>query len=91
MSSLLPERSNPDRPRPRPSARPRPATAAGSEPAPAPAPTTPTDADADPDAGSGGQRLPVSEFLFHRPGAASPFGDDLQFPLPAGALSYRHS
>ena len=38
-----------------------------------------------------GTRLPVSELLFHRAGAASPFGDDLQFPLPAGALTYRHS
>ena len=38
-----------------------------------------------------GSRLPVSELLFHRAGAASPFGDDLQFPLPAGALTYRHS
>lgn len=35
-----------------------------------------------------GSRLPVSELLFHRAGAASPFGDDLQFPLPAGALNY---
>ena len=35
-----------------------------------------------------GSRLPVSELLFHRAGAASPFGDDLQFPLPAGALDY---
>ena len=31
-------------------------------------------------------RLPVSEFLFNRAGAPSPFGEDLQFPLPAGAL-----
>jgi hypothetical protein len=30
----------------------------------------------------------VSEFLFNRSGAASPFGDDLRFPLPAGALNY---
>jgi hypothetical protein len=37
-----------------------------------------------------GTRLPVSELLFHRAGAASPFGDDLQFPLPAGALNYQH-
>jgi hypothetical protein len=37
-----------------------------------------------------GSRLPVSELLFHRAGAASPFGDDLQFPLPAGALNYNH-
>jgi hypothetical protein len=36
-------------------------------------------------------RLPVSEFLFDRAGAPSPFGEDLQFPLPAGALTYRHA
>jgi succinate dehydrogenase / fumarate reductase, iron-sulfur subunit len=35
-------------------------------------------------------RLPVSEFLADRAGAASPFGDDLTFPLPAAALTYRH-
>jgi succinate dehydrogenase / fumarate reductase iron-sulfur subunit len=35
-------------------------------------------------------RLPVSELLFDRPGAASPFGDDLTFPLPVTALVYRH-
>jgi hypothetical protein len=37
-----------------------------------------------------GSRLPVSELLFHQAGAASPFGDDLRFPLPAGALNYQH-
>jgi hypothetical protein len=37
-----------------------------------------------------GSRLPVSELLFHQAGAASPFGDDLRFPLPAGALTYQH-
>ncbi|GAA1035391.1 hypothetical protein GCM10009557_42980 [Virgisporangium ochraceum] len=36
-----------------------------------------------------GTRLPVSELLYNRAGAASPFGDDLQFPLPAGALNYQ--
>lgn len=35
-------------------------------------------------------RLPVSELLFHQAGAASPFGDDLRFPLPSGALNYQH-
>jgi hypothetical protein len=35
-------------------------------------------------------RLPVSEFLYDRAGAASPFGDDVTFPLPVGQLSYRH-
>ncbi len=37
-----------------------------------------------------GSRLPVSELLFHQAGAASPFGDDLRFPLPSGALNYQH-
>jgi len=35
-------------------------------------------------------RMPVTEFLFDRPGAASPFGDDLSFPLPVSTLAYRH-
>jgi len=35
-------------------------------------------------------RLPVSELLFDRAGAASPFGDDQTFPLPVSALTYRH-
>jgi succinate dehydrogenase / fumarate reductase iron-sulfur subunit len=33
-------------------------------------------------------RLPVSEFAFDRAGAASPFGDDITFPLPADRLVY---
>jgi hypothetical protein len=35
-------------------------------------------------------RLPVTEFLFDRAGAPSPFGDDQTFPLPVSALAYRH-
>ncbi len=35
-------------------------------------------------------RLPVSEFASDRAGAASPFGDDLRFPLPVEALTYLH-
>lgn len=35
-------------------------------------------------------RLPVSELLFDRQGAPSPFGDDQTFPLPAESLRYRH-
>jgi hypothetical protein len=35
-------------------------------------------------------RLPVSEFAADRPGAASPFGDDLRFPLPVDRLTYTH-
>lgn len=32
--------------------------------------------------------LPLTEILFDRPGAASPFGDDLSFPLPVSQLTY---
>ncbi|GAA1827540.1 hypothetical protein GCM10009682_53550 [Luedemannella flava] len=35
-------------------------------------------------------RLPVSEFAFDRAGAASPFGDDITFPLETSELTYRH-
>jgi hypothetical protein len=35
-------------------------------------------------------RLPLSEFAFDRAGAASPFGDDVIFPLPVEDLSYEH-
>jgi len=35
-------------------------------------------------------RLPLSEFAFDRAGAASPFGDDIVFPLPVEDLSYEH-
>jgi hypothetical protein len=35
-------------------------------------------------------RLPVSEFATDRAGAASPFGDDLRFPLPIEHLTYTH-
>jgi len=35
-------------------------------------------------------RLPLTEFLFDRAGAASPFGDDLRFPLPVSDLTYVH-
>jgi hypothetical protein len=35
-------------------------------------------------------RLPVSEFAFDRAGAASPFGDDVVFPLPVEQLDYEH-
>lgn len=34
--------------------------------------------------------LPVSEFAFDRAGAASPFGDDITFPVPIERLTYRH-
>lgn len=35
-------------------------------------------------------RLPVSEFAADRAGAASPFGDDITFPVPAEQLTYEH-
>lgn len=34
--------------------------------------------------------LPVNELLFDRPGAGSPFGDEVEFPLPTDNLMYRH-
>lgn len=34
-------------------------------------------------------RLPVTEMLFDRPGAASPFGEDITFPLPADQIGYQ--
>ena len=34
--------------------------------------------------------LGVTEILFDRAGAASPFGDDMRFPLPVSELSYVH-
>ena len=34
--------------------------------------------------------LGVTEILFDRAGAASPFGDDIRFPLPVSELSYVH-
>jgi succinate dehydrogenase / fumarate reductase iron-sulfur subunit len=35
-------------------------------------------------------RLPISEFAFDRAGAASPFGDDVLFPLETERLTYDH-
>jgi succinate dehydrogenase / fumarate reductase, iron-sulfur subunit len=35
-------------------------------------------------------KLPVSEVLFDRPGAGSPFGDDVTFPLPPDSITYDH-
>lgn len=35
-----------------------------------------------------GERLPVSELAYDRPGGPSPFGDDLEFPLPVESLRY---
>ncbi len=35
-------------------------------------------------------RLPVTEFLFDRAGGASPFGEDMSFPLPLGEVLYEH-
>ena len=35
-------------------------------------------------------RLPVSEFAAERPGPLSPFGEDVEFPLPPEKVSYVH-
>ena len=35
-------------------------------------------------------RLAVTEFAFDRPGAASPFGDDVHLPLPMDMITYVH-
>ena len=35
-------------------------------------------------------RLPVSEFAADRPGASSPFGDDIRLPMPVDRLTYTH-
>jgi succinate dehydrogenase / fumarate reductase iron-sulfur subunit len=35
-------------------------------------------------------KLPLTEFTIDRAGAASPFGDELIFPLPADSLGYQH-
>jgi hypothetical protein len=35
-------------------------------------------------------RIPVSEFAAEVQGGLSPFGEDVQLPLPAEALTYRH-
>ena len=48
----------------------------------------------DPERAAGGrhsrgeERLPVTEVTFSMAGAASPFGDDLDFPLPVDRLLY---
>jgi succinate dehydrogenase / fumarate reductase iron-sulfur subunit len=35
-------------------------------------------------------RLPINEVLLDRAGAASPFGDNVEFPLPVTELDYQH-
>jgi succinate dehydrogenase / fumarate reductase iron-sulfur subunit len=35
-------------------------------------------------------KLPLSEVLFDRAGAASPFGDNVTFPLPPDSIAYDH-
>ena len=35
-------------------------------------------------------KLPLNETLFNRPGAGSPFGDDVTFPVPTDQLNYQH-
>jgi succinate dehydrogenase iron-sulfur subunit len=34
--------------------------------------------------------LPVSEFAAEVQGGLSPFGEDVEFPLPAEEIAYRH-
>jgi hypothetical protein len=34
--------------------------------------------------------LPVSEFAAERPGPLSPFGEDVEFPLPSNDVTYVH-
>lgn len=34
--------------------------------------------------------LPVSEFAAEVQGGLSPFGEDVEFPLPADEVAYRH-
>jgi succinate dehydrogenase / fumarate reductase, iron-sulfur subunit len=35
-------------------------------------------------------RLPLTELTFDRPGAPSPYGEDVEFPLPGEGISYHH-
>ncbi len=35
--------------------------------------------------------LPVSELAYDRPAAPSPFGDEIEFPLPVEELRYTHT
>jgi len=35
-------------------------------------------------------RLPVTEATYGKAGAASPFGDDVEFPMPIEELDYEH-
>jgi succinate dehydrogenase / fumarate reductase iron-sulfur subunit len=35
-------------------------------------------------------RLPLTELTFDRPAAPSPFGEDVEFPLPSHGLNYAH-
>ena len=34
--------------------------------------------------------MAVSEIAFDRPGAASPFGESVSFPIPTADLTYQH-
>jgi hypothetical protein len=36
------------------------------------------------------EKLPVSELVAERPGPLSPFGEDVEFPLPPDRVSYVH-
>jgi succinate dehydrogenase / fumarate reductase iron-sulfur subunit len=43
-----------------------------------------------PEVGADG-RMPLSEITFDRPGAASPFGDNVNFPLPSTTYQHPHN
>lgn len=47
-------------------------------------------APADADRGASSARLPVTEFAAEVQGGLSPFGEDVEFPLPPDAISYAH-
>jgi succinate dehydrogenase / fumarate reductase, iron-sulfur subunit len=36
------------------------------------------------------EHLPVSELVSERPGPLSPFGEDVEFPLPPEKVAYVH-
>jgi hypothetical protein len=38
----------------------------------------------------GDGHLPINELLFERQGPPSPFGEDIEFPLPVDQLPYTH-
>lgn len=47
-------------------------------------------ADKDRSTGTPAEHLPVTELVSERAGPLSPFGEDVEFPLPAEKVSYVH-